>query len=150
MFASPVAAVSRAMSFPSRITVVVLLLAAGSSEAKRCEVEGVSVNPDNGATTAGKTGQMRCYRKDRDARVMTESFRDDGSLRERLLEQGRRRLAREDFDEQGRLAEEWSYAPEGDVARHRKFAADGSVVLEEVLFPDGSRKSMPVEAQIGG
>ena len=32
------------------------------------------------------------------------------------------------------------HADEGHVKLHRKFAPDGTIVLEEEMFPDGSRK----------
>lgn len=88
--------------------------------------------------------------KERDARIVSESFRDDGTLAERVAEIGRRTEKREKFDEQGRLAEDWEHAPEGHVARHRKYAPDGRLLLDEALYPDGSRKVLKAEAEIGG
>jgi hypothetical protein len=88
--------------------------------------------------------------KDRDARVVSESFRDDGTLQERTVEIGRRTQKRESFDERGALAEDWEHAPEGHVARHRKYAPDGRLLLDEQLYPDGSRKVLKAEAEIGG
>jgi hypothetical protein len=88
--------------------------------------------------------------QERDARVLSESFRDDGTLAERVVEIGRRTQKREKFDPQGRLAEDWEHAPEGHVARHRKYAPDGAALLDEALYPDGSRKVLQAEAEIGG
>ena len=46
-----------------------LLLAHGAAHAVQdCEINGVAVNPANGATTAGKSGLMRC--RDRDSREL--------------------------------------------------------------------------------
>lgn len=94
--------------------------------------------------------RVRIEAKDRDAAVVTESYRDDGSLRERLFERGRRIEQREAYDSHGRIEESWEHAPEGHVQRHRKYATDGRIVLDEALYPDGSRRVLVGEAQIGG
>lgn len=83
---------------------------------------------------------------DRNPRLVTESFRDDGSLAERLAERGNITQKRETFDAKGHLAEDWEHAPEGYVARHRKYAPDGTLLLDEQLYPDGSRKVLKADA----
>lgn len=64
---------------PAAVIVLALLLAAGHAHAvERCEVNGESVNPNNGNTTKDKTGLMRC--------------REEGTgpvTREQELQQGR-------------------------------------------------------------
>ena len=42
------------------LTAAWLLFSASSYAQRACEVNGQSVNPDNGSTTAGKTGLMKC------------------------------------------------------------------------------------------
>lgn len=94
--------------------------------------------------------RVRAEAKDRDPAIISEFFRDDGSLQERLSERGRRAERREHFDAQGRITEDWEYSPEGHAQRHRKYTPDGRVVLDEELYPDGSRRVLQVEAEIGG
>ena len=54
------------MAFPTRVCTVVLMVLSSSAYATlTCELNGVSVNPNNGAETAGKSGLMRC--KDADS-----------------------------------------------------------------------------------
>lgn len=77
---------------------------------------------------------------DRDARVVTEWYRDTGVLQSREQLRGRRRLVEEKFDEAGRLAETLDYDDEGRLQRQRKYAADGSLTLDDSFYPDGSRK----------
>lgn len=98
----------------------------------------------NGALKA----RIRVEPKERDARRITESFRDDGTLAERIEEIGQRRLVRQRFDEQGILSEDWEHAEEGHVARHRRYAPDGRVLLDERFYPDGSRRATAAEAKI--
>ena len=49
----------------SLLLALALLMTAGSAHAvELCELNGASVNPNNGSTTAGKTGLMRCKEGD--------------------------------------------------------------------------------------
>ena len=80
---------------------------------------------------------------DRDARVVTEMYRDTGVLQSREQLRGRRRLVEEKFDEAGRLAETLDYDDEGRLQRQRKYATDGTVTRDDSFFPDGSRESSP-------
>lgn len=100
----------------------------------------------NGALKSRDTQEPR----ERQAQSVSERFRDDGTLAEKLVRLDGRTQHRERYDEQGRLAEDWDHAPAGHVARHRKFDANGGVSLEEEMYPDGSRKVLKAEAEIGG
>lgn len=91
-----------------------------------CELGGAHVNPNNGSTTAGKTGLMRC----RD--------RDSGELqREQELRDGKfMGLVR--FYEKGKLAREHSDNENGNRhGRAREFAPDGAV-LSDSVYDNGS------------
>lgn len=77
---------------------------------------------------------------ERNPRIVSERYRDTGKLEQREERVGRRLVRRELFDESGTRSEEFVHADEGHVKLHRKFAPDGSIVLEEEMFPDGSRK----------
>ena len=60
------------------VAAALVLAATGAVAVERCEVNGESVNPNHGGTTAGKTGLMRC--------------REEGTgplVREQELQQGR-------------------------------------------------------------
>ena len=84
-----------------------------------CDIAGVSVNPANGATTAGKTGLMRCVE------------RDTGQVqREQELRDGRYvGLVR--FYERGKLLKEHSVNEQGNLQGvGREFGPQGQVVFE--------------------
>lgn len=84
-----------------------------------CDIAGVSVNPANGATTAGKTGLMRCVE------------RDTGQVqREQELRDGRYvGLVR--FYERGKLLKEHSVNDQGNLQGvGREFGPQGQVVFE--------------------
>lgn len=77
-----------------------------------------------------------------------EQFRDTGVLQVREERVGQRRTHDERFDESGKRIEEFLYDADGRPTTHRKFDANGAVVLEEAFFPDGSRKLIKGDAQI--
>lgn len=78
--------------------------------------------------------------KDRDPRIETDTWRDDGTPAAREIAIGRRRLQITLFDEGGRLKQVEDYAPEGHLDRRRRYAPDGSVTADERFYPDGSRR----------
>lgn len=81
-------------------------------------------------------------KSDRYPKTTVERFRDTGVLASRSELAGDRRLHEQTFDERGAPKEEFFYDAEGALKRHRAFAADGSVSVDEELYPDGSRKSI--------
>ena len=84
-----------------------------------CEINGESVNPNNGNTTRGKTGLMRC--KDRDTGVIQ---------REQELRDGQN-IGIVRFYKDGKLAKEHSVNEKGNMeGRAREFAANGQVVFD--------------------
>ncbi|RYF82153.1 MAG: hypothetical protein EOO29_08110 [Comamonadaceae bacterium] len=100
-------------------------LAACAHAVQDCELNGESVNPANGHTTAGKTGLMRCKE------------RDSGELkREQELRNGRfMGLVR--FYEKGRLIKEHSINDKGNMdGRSREFLPTGQV-LREATYANG-------------
>lgn len=102
----------------------------------------------NGATKMQKTVDPS---DERNPRIVLQYFRDDGTLQTRDETLGERKVKRELFDAQGVRSEEFLHADDGTVNRHRKFAPDGSVVLDEEVFPDGSRRQVGAEAAtVGG
>lgn len=87
---------------------------------------------------------------ERNARSLLENYRDTGKMSQRETSVDGRLQKRERFDEAARRVEEWEYAPEGHVSRHRTFDANGELLLDEELYPDGSRKVLKAETEIGG
>jgi len=95
-----------------------------------CEVNGESVNPNNGNTTAGKTGIMRC--KDRDSGQL---------VREQEL-QGGKFMGLVRFYQNGKLQREYSENERGNRhGRAREFAADGQV-LRDTVYDNGTEAGL--------
>lgn len=115
-----------------RLLVFALLLSAGwpAQAVQDCELNGQSVNPANGATTAGKTGLMRC----RD--------RDTGQLqREQELRDGRFMGLRRYF-EKGHLVKEHSVNERGNLeGLAREFSPSGRL-LREANYRNGSEEGL--------
>ncbi|MES2414110.1 MAG: hypothetical protein V4614_09935 [Pseudomonadota bacterium] len=97
-----------------------LLLPLSVFAVQDCELNGESVNPNNGNTTAGKTGIMRC--KDRDSGQMA---------REQELKAGKfTGLMR--FYQNGKLQREYTENERGNrQGRYREFSADGKILRDE-------------------
>lgn len=97
-----------------------LMVSSSAFAVQDCELNGESVNPNNGNTTAGKTGIMRC--KDRDSGQMA---------REQEIKAGKfTGLVR--FYEQGKLKREYSENERGNRhGRYREYSAEGKVLREE-------------------
>ncbi len=91
-----------------------------------CELNGQSVSPNNGATTAGKTGLMRCV--DRETKQL---------MREEELREGKfMGLSR--FYKDGALEREHSVNEKGNrEGRSREFAKSGQVLRDET-YRNGS------------
>lgn len=110
--------------FPSRLSLFALLLLSFPVLAVQdCELNGESVNPANGHTTAGKTGVMRC----RD--------RDTGQLqREQELRQGKF-IGVVRYYKDGRLEREFSVNEQGNRdGRSREYSTvTGKVIRDETL-----------------
>lgn len=95
-----------------------------------CEVNGESVNPNNGNTTAGKTGIMRCKE------------RDSGQLvREQEL-QGGKFMGLMRYYQDGKLQREYSENERGNRhGRAREFAPGGQV-LRDTVYNNGSESGL--------
>lgn len=103
--------------------------ATGAHAIIRCEFNGKSVNPSNGAETAGLTGLLRC-RDESTGQLQREQELKDGKYlgRERFFDREgkltRERSVNERGNSQGRVAEFW---PNGQLKRE-EFAENGSTV----------------------
>ena len=95
-----------------------------------CEVNGESVNPNHGGTTAGKTGIMRC--KDRDSGQL---------MREQELQNGKfMGLVR--YYKDGKVQRDYSVNERGNQhGRSREFAPGGQV-LRDSTYDNGSQMGL--------
>lgn len=113
------------------LCLVAALTAAGAAHAVQdCELNGQSVNPSNGNTTAGKTGLMRC--KDRDS----------GELqREQELKNGVfMGIVR--FYDKGKLVKEHSVNERGNMdGRAREFSPTGQL-LRDATYENGRERGL--------
>jgi antitoxin component YwqK of YwqJK toxin-antitoxin module len=128
-----------------------LLLTTAAHAVQDCELNGQAVNPANAATTAGKTGVMRC--KDRDSGQLA---------REQQVQSGTfMGLVR--FYESGKLAKEHSLNARGNIeGRAREFSPSGQVLrdatyedgqevgLVRIFYPDGSLRRATFFADAAG
>lgn len=140
------------MRFLTSTCVAALLAAPLAAHAVQdCELNGQSVNPANGATTAGRTGLMRC--KDRDS----------GELqREQELKAGVfMGLVR--FYDKGKLVKEHSvnergnmdgrareFGPAGQVIREATYRNGSTVGLARAFYPGGQPKRASFHEEPGG
>ncbi|WP_038202091.1 toxin-antitoxin system YwqK family antitoxin [Xenophilus azovorans] len=126
-------------------------LAATAHAVQDCEVDGRSVNPANGHTTAGLTGLMRC--RDRDS----GQIRREQELRNGVF------MGLVRFYEQGRLRKEHSVNEKGNMdGRAREFDAAGKVVREATyangrtvglarsFYPTGQLRRVSFHEEPGG
>ncbi|MEO6856481.1 MAG: hypothetical protein ABI410_22895, partial [Rhodoferax sp.] len=106
------------MYFRSITAFCAALLCVGAAHAiQDCELNGESVNPNNGNTTAGKTGLMRC--KDRDSGQLA---------REQELQNGRF-MGLDRYYQKGKLQRERNVNERGNNhGLMRDFAPDGTVL----------------------
>ena len=128
-----------------------LFACAAAHAVQDCELNGQAVNPANAATTAGKTGVMRC--KDRDSGQLA---------REQQVQSGTfMGLVR--FYENGKLAKEHSLNARGNIeGRAREFSPSGQVLREatyedghevglvRIFYPDGSLRRATFFADAAG
>jgi antitoxin component YwqK of YwqJK toxin-antitoxin module len=93
-----------------------------------CEVNGESVNPNHGGTTAGKTGIMRCQ------------DRDSGQLMREQELQGGKFMGVVRYYREGKLQRDYSVNERGNQhGRAREFAPGGGQVLRDSTYDNGSQ-----------
>lgn len=135
-------------------------LATPAGAVERCEIAGESVNPNNGNTTAGKTGLMRCREEGTGPVVREQELQNgrfvgvvrrykDGVLERehRVNEKGNREgLAREYAVENGRgtLVTEETYRDGTAVGLVRRWHADGTP-RRVAWHEDGGRDAASAE-----
>ncbi|MDO9406683.1 MAG: hypothetical protein Q7T87_21870 [Polaromonas sp.] len=134
---------------------VALCCTASAHAIQRCELNGESVNPNNGNTTAGKSGVMRCTDEDGSVRQREQTLRDgrfvgpvvmvlaDGERREYSVnDKGNRHGLARTFDGKGTLRKEENLDNGSNVGVQKNFAAAG--YLEELHFHDERRSVLTI------
>jgi len=142
--------------------IMVLQMSATHAQGRRCEIDGVEVNPSNGYTTAGKTGLMICYRADGSKWYeqqivdgehlgLDRHYDEDGSIRERTVNaQGNTQGFARDFHPNGQLSREGAYDNGRLVALHKRFDKDGRVISLNVYGEGNSRSLVTIEYHLDG
>ncbi len=118
-----------------------LLCTAGAAHAVQdCELNGQSINPNNGNTTAGKTGLMRC--KDRDSGVLQREQElqngkfmgvvrhfENGKLKQEhsVNEKGNRHGRAREFNEAGQLISDSTYDNGSETGVSQRFHPNGKL-----------------------
>lgn len=95
-----------------------------------CEINGRSVNPDDGSSTAGKTGLLRC--KDRSTGELQRESQIQNGVSMGLVR----------IYEKGKLAREHSLNAKGNLqGRAREFSPTGRV-LRDATYDDGQERGL--------
>ncbi|HEX4327261.1 MAG TPA: hypothetical protein VH105_10600 [Burkholderiales bacterium] len=115
----------------SRLLAAFLLLLSGfaaQAQPLRCELNGESVNPANGSTTAGKTGLMRCRT-------------EDGALQhEEELKNGKFMGRRVFYSREGR--KEHNVNEKGNLDGVAREFYPGGKLKDEALYSNGERSGL--------
>jgi antitoxin component YwqK of YwqJK toxin-antitoxin module len=132
-----------------------LMIAVPAWAVPRCELNGESVNPNNGHTTAGKSGVMRCTDEDGPVRRREQTLLEgrfvgpvvmvlaDGERREYSVnERGNRHGLARTFDGRGTLRMEENLDNGSNVGVQKRFGESGD--LQELNFADGRRTLLTI------
>ncbi|MET3497106.1 toxin-antitoxin system YwqK family antitoxin [Variovorax boronicumulans] len=112
--------------------------ASAARAAQVCELNGQSVSPSNGSTTAGKTGLMRC-KDTASGEIQREQQVQNGVF-----------MGLVRFYEKGKLAREHSLNAKGNIqGRAREFSPTGQV-LREAVYDDGQERGLVRSFYPGG
>ncbi len=139
-----------------RITSLCLLLALTSPAlaAQDCDIDGVHVNPDNGSTTQGKTGLMRCRDRDSGQPLRDQELRngdyvglvrsyDKGAVQREyhVNQQGNREGQSREFFPDGHLALEETYRDGKLIGSSRAWHKNGAVKRVVARSDDGRQEA---------
>lgn len=100
-------------------------LAAGAAHAAvlDCEINGQSVNPANGSTTAGKTGIMKCVERETRKFSREEEYRDGKAVGYRKSVDFSGNVSVGSYNAQGNRDGEFKqYAPDGTLLSEERYA----------------------------
>lgn len=141
--------------FPLPLALWLALLSLGAHAVPSCELNGERVNPNNGHTTAGKSGVMRCTDEDGAVRLREQTLRDgrfvgpvvmvlrDGERREYSVnERGNRDGLARTYDPKGTLRKEENLEDGSAVGVQKTFAEAGH--LQRLDFALGRRTLLSI------
>ncbi len=106
------------------VPLTVLAAVAPTAQARDCKLDGVDINPDNGASYAGKSGRIKCY--DDDGTLLSEEEVRNGEM----IGYERRR------DLWGNISERTTNANGNTEGVAREFYPDGTL-KSEATYEDG-------------
>ncbi len=139
-----------------RITSLCLLLALTTPAlaAQDCDIDGIRVNPDNGSTTQGKTGLMRCRDRDSGQPLRDQELRngdyvglvryyDKGVVQREyhVNQRGNRQGQAREFHPDGRLALEGTYRDGKAIGITRSWHKNGAVKRVVARSDDGRQEA---------
>jgi antitoxin component YwqK of YwqJK toxin-antitoxin module len=144
------------------IAVSLALIATQAAQAVQdCDIKGESVSPYNGATTAGKTGMMRCVDRDTKQLIREQELRDgkfmgltrfykDGVIEREysVNEKGNRDGRSREFSKSGQVLRDETYRNSNTVGLARTWYENGA--LKRVAFyggEDAARESEQAYAE---
>ena len=151
------------MSIEARLLSLCLIALCGASAwaIPSCELNGESVNPNNGHTTAGKSGVMRCTDPDGQVRRREQTLREgrfvgpvvvvlaSGERREYSVnERGNRDGVARTYDARGTLRQEENLEDGSAVGVQKTFAEAGH--LQTLHFAAGRRTVLTIGLLVDG
>jgi len=132
------------------------LFCAPAAHAARCDLNGEEVNTDNGATTAGKTGILRCMRdgklwREQELRNgqyigLDKRYDDDGSISERQVNaNGNTEGVAREYYPNKQLKRVATYENGSVVGEARGYHLDGQLASVSYTEKAGSQPAMRIE-----
>ncbi len=130
---------------PHRFVAFLMLALACTAHAQvmDCDVDGASVSPNHGGTTAGKTGLMRCVDRQTRELLREEALRDGRFVGvKRWYERGqlRREYSVNDKGNRDGRSREWN--PQGVLVRESNETNATTVGLQREWFDNGKPKTI--------
>jgi antitoxin component YwqK of YwqJK toxin-antitoxin module len=102
-----------------------------------CELNGESVNPSHGGTTAGKTGIMKCVDRETRKFVREEEFRDGKRIGYRKSVDYKGNVTVGGYNEQGNRDGEFrQYAPDGTLLSEERYSNADATGLQVFYHPN--------------
>ncbi len=132
-------------------TMTALLMPGAAHALQDCVLGGVAVNPDNGSSTEGKSGLMRCVDRDSGLLMREQELRDGKHLGlERFYQNGKlvkEHRVNERGNKQGQARE---FAPSGQVLRDDNYDNGNLVALARQYFDNGRLRRVAFYARPQG
>ena len=102
-----------------------------------CELNGQSVNPANGSTTAGKTGIMKCVERETRKFSREEEYRDGKAMGYRKSVDFSGNVSVGHYNEQGnRHGEFKNYAPDGTLVSEERYSNSNLIGAQIYYHPN--------------